>query len=150
MVKPPIHVNVQPFSLYIKPTCMQPPIFHHTQSRGLDHSRYFCVARIVRQCQPSPLPSVSSSRYKQCWQSSLYDTRHPSCYASTVTSPTNVVCASTLFCALTVFVHAWTVLAHALTGPHSCIDGPRSCFDAPHSCFDASRSCSDGRHSQLP
>ena len=67
---------------------MQPPIYHHTQSRASlalpDYSRYFRVVWIVRQHQTSPVPSVSSSRHKQRWRSSLHDTRHPIILALTV------------------------------------------------------------------
>ena len=71
-------LHVQPFSLDTKPTCMQPPIYRRTQFHaGLalpDYCHYFRVVRIVRQCQTSSEPSVSSSHYKQRWQSSLHDT----------------------------------------------------------------------------
>ena len=65
-------IHVQPFTLNIKSTCMQPSIYRRTQSHaGLalpDYSRYFHVVRIV---------SMSSSRYKQRWRITLRDTRHP-------------------------------------------------------------------------
>ena len=60
---------------------MQPPIYRRTQSRASlalpDYSRYFRKVRVVRQRQSSPVLSVSSSRYKQSWRSSLHDTWHP-------------------------------------------------------------------------
>ena len=60
---------------------MQPPLYSCTQSCASlalpDYLCYFRLVRLVRQRQTSPVPSVSSSRYKQRWQSSLHDTQHP-------------------------------------------------------------------------
>ena len=122
-------LHVQPFSLDVKPTCMQPTTYRRTQSRASlalpDYSRYFRIVRIVRQHQTSPVPSVSSSRYKQRWRSSLHDTRHPIMPRRSLVLRTSFVLRQ--FCS-------------RFDGPRSCFDGPRSRFDRPRSQFDGPRS----------
>ena len=75
---------------------------------------------------------MSSSHHKQCWQSSLHNTRHLLCFDSWL-------CFNSSLC---------------FDGPHSCLDGLRSCstvltrstvlaclcFDGPHSRFNSHRS----------
>ena len=71
--------HVEPFSLDIKPTCMQPPIYRHTQSRaGMVLPDLVLLSRSANsQATQDYWVLYPASFLKQRWWSSLHNTWHP-------------------------------------------------------------------------
>ena len=74
-----------------------------------------CVCSLPSAVVPSPMPSMSSSHYKQCWWSSMHDTQHPIVLQLSSVLWCSFVFWWSLFKLRWSFVMLWLVLVRAST-----------------------------------